>query len=154
MAIAMIAAWAGAALGEFDWKGTTGVLAYVAFFFVPIVLALGLSLARYEAASRERRRSTATLAVQDGLLKLRAQAPLHRSERSFPLHECLWYTGSARDDSCADAQGLSAPDAVIVVLPPHEAIWPDRQKVACGWTPETRHLWTGFLTLARVPRRP
>ena len=50
MSLAMIAAWAAAALGEFDFTGTAGVLAYVAFFFVPIVLALGLSLASFDRA--------------------------------------------------------------------------------------------------------
>ena len=148
-AAALLAAW----LGKFDWKGMLTVSAYVLAFFLPIIVGMWFSLGRSEIAPAATRTATGVVAVENGRVTVRTQTDGRTRERAVPLTECEWYVGHASDDPSVRA--LREPDrnAILIVLFPHKDIWPDRQVIACGRTPEMARLWVGFLTLAGVPCR-
>jgi hypothetical protein len=68
---------------------------------------------------------------------------------SGSLSDCMWYVGRLRHDSKLGYALIANPPAVIIVFP---GSWLFRNKVACGYTPEMRRIWEGFLTLTDIPR--
>ena len=129
-------------------------LAWVGLFFVPVILALWLSMVWSGAGPSGRATRRAALAVRDGRVHVRAKSGMAVSASSASLEECSWYVGPSTDDPCARTLDLPEIEAVLLIVPRLRVTKGVEQRtVACGWTPQIQRIWIGFLTLAGVPRR-
>ena len=103
------------------------------------------------------KRRRPTVRVQDGVIAVsRSRFPLKSwRDYPFPLYDCSWKLGSLGYDTwLAPVPTLLFRRVVIVILPYRElGFLSIREKVACGWDPQMRDLWVGFLTLAGIPQR-
>lgn len=78
--------------------------------------------------------------------------PLFR-QSSGPLHKYRWRT-TTRAEIPGLRMGMGEDVVVIGLLEKH--LWRGvvGRETPCGWTPEMRGIWVGFLTLAGVPQKP
>jgi hypothetical protein len=103
-------------------------------------------------------RGRPTVKVQDGVVRVTRPGMLPRGfERSVYLSECRWaVTWPGLDFHTSQLYVFTARGRIGLQL----AHWPGagwtwrnrtQQWGFCGWTPEMKNAWGGFLTLARVP---
>ncbi len=95
-----------------------------------------------------------TIIVRDGQIECFRGENTERACQRAPLREITWRIGKSRQDSRLRNTCVRRQPVVLLTLPSTSAWTPGllRQRYACGWTPDTMHLWTAFLTLAEVPK--
>ncbi|MDP6438115.1 MAG: hypothetical protein QGH74_00610 [Candidatus Brocadiia bacterium] len=122
----------------------------VLLLFVLALLGVVGKMARFE--HRKLLRIRPTISVQEGVCQAEsAGSSLWQAD----LPSCGWEEGRARWDFVIGSLGIVRHVRYpVILLAPCGPEWDAVEApIACGWTPEMRALWIGFLTLAGVPSK-
>ena len=143
---AFFAVLLGSFCGLIALAGVNALPMFASIFAVAMCFMIALGgLAACFAADSMRAKLPRTISVEGGKLTISCpskETALGVKETTFDLHECQWCLGPVKRDTF----GYYMPRIRAVMLRT------PKDHVACGLTPESRRLWEGFLSLARVPR--
>lgn len=132
-------------------SGLTGTIVGIVLAMLGTTIQAAIQLPMYAWMTRLMMPS---VSVADGLVTLRRAACKKCSPSTVPLQDLQWRLGHSRQDTALRNTLIPKRPVVLLVLGRSPWILFGEVRVACGWTDETRRLWTAFLTLAGVPESP
>lgn len=146
--LALIAVLVLAGYRDFDIERIAGMVRALVCLSVPFMLLFSV----FQVWASKQLRPT--VVAISGTLKVSRRAWGWPTYASL-ISECRWYVGKAKADSGLLATTIPNVQAVVIEHPiaGEPLLFFNYQRAACGWTPEMRRIWIGFLTLAGVPRK-
>ncbi len=134
------------AIGSYSAYGLLGVLVGILF---GMGVAACAALIQIPGRIWLARGSVPTVSVENGLVTVdRRLFP----QTSLPLKTYRWSFGKSRRDSMLRFTFVDNVDVILLEVPARFLSFRPVQRVACGWSEDTRKRWAAFLTLAAVPR--
>ena len=138
----------------YSQQGPIGLAAGAALTVVICSIQAALQLPMFVAMGR---RALPTVVVRDGQVECFRGGKKAHLCRSVSLREITWRIGKSSQDSGLRNTFVQRQRIVLLILPClptkiAQLLSLGKERYACGWSSETMHIWTAFLTLAAVPK--